>query len=145
MNDKTKNNLKYGLGSIVFVIVFFAIFIIPKVIKSNKIFNTLHKDGLITNAIVVKNFVKRSSSNTYYMVTCKYFVDGLIYYTKDRAMKKYIYEVGDTLALVYSKNDPNTHRIIDIYSSDDMELWDNVTSRLVKNDSTEYLKQFISP
>jgi hypothetical protein len=143
MKDRTKNNLKYGLGSIVFVIVFFAILIVPEVVKSTKTFSALCKDGLITDAIVVERFISRNSSNYYYMVVCKYFVDGLIYYTKDRAKKKNIYTEGDTLALIYSKNDPNIHRIIDIYSSWDMELWNNVTSRLVKNDSIEYLQQFI--
>jgi hypothetical protein len=138
MNNLTKNNLKYGLGSIAIVIVFFALLIVPEVIKSNKIFSALYKDGLVTDAIIVESFIKRSSSSTYYMVVCKYFVDGLVYYTKDRAVMKKNYQIGDTLKIAYSKHDPTAHRIIDPYTSNDIELMDSVMIRLAEEDIQIY-------
>jgi hypothetical protein len=138
MNDRTKNNLKYGLGSIAFVIIFFAILIIPEVIKSNREFDILSSEGVIADCIIIHYYVSRTRSNTYYMVVCKYFVDGLVYYTKDRAVTKKDYQIGDTLKIVYSKHDPTVHRIIDPYTSNDIELMDSVMIRLAEKDIQIY-------
>ncbi|MDR1552876.1 MAG: hypothetical protein LBS69_05375 [Prevotellaceae bacterium] len=141
MNNKTKNNLKYGLGGIAFLIVCFAIFILPEIIKSNKTFSALYKDGLITDAIVVESFINRTRNGYDYMVVCKYFADGLVYTTQYRAVTKTDYLIGDTLKIVYSKSNPNIYRIIDPYGSNDIELMDSVMIRLAEKDIQINLQQ----
>jgi hypothetical protein len=138
MTDTTKKNIKYC--SILFgvIIAVFVIIFLPLIIETNKTFNTLSEDGVITDCIITRYYISRTASNTYYMVECKYFVDGLIYYTKGRAMNEDIYAVGDTLKIVYIEKKPNVYRIIDPYSSGDRELWDNVMKRLAKNDTITY-------
>jgi hypothetical protein len=136
MNDKTKKNLKYGLGSIAGTIIFLAMLVvfISKIIKPDEI-RALYKDGLITDAVIVESFVNKSDSSGFGIIICRYYVDGLAYTTKKRAIIKtdYDYKVGDTLKIIHSESNPNIYRIIDTCALYDIELIDSVMMRLIKN------------
>ncbi|MDR1552877.1 MAG: hypothetical protein LBS69_05380 [Prevotellaceae bacterium] len=137
MNDLTKKNLKYGLGTIALTVIFLVMLVvfISKIIKSDKTFSVLCKDGLITNAVVVESFVNKSGSSGFDIIICRYYVDGLAYTTQKRAVTKidYDYKVGDTLKIIYSEKDPTVYRIIDACALYDIELVDSVMMRLAEN------------
>jgi hypothetical protein len=137
MNDKTKKNLKYGLGTIAGTIIFLVMLVvfISKIIKPDEI-RTLYKDGLITDAVVVESFINKSGSSGLDIIICRYYVDGLAYTTKKRAVIKtdYDYQLGDTLKIIYSKQTPTVYRIIDTCALYDIELMDSVMMRLAEKD-----------